>query len=267
MKTKWMMLVSLVVALGACKMPPWGTPQGQSAQTAPGSPTPAPGAVIEPVASPTPAEVAGSPVAGASLAAGDQVASAGPAAAPAVAVPQAEPAAVRSPKPRPKTIPQGTDLVVTLETALSSGHSKAGDTIVAKLGEDVVVSDKVLVRSGAEVRGRVVSAVRSGRTKGRGKLVFVFDRLVVGGKSHPIETPTVSLTARSAKGREAAMVGGGAGAGAIVGAVVGGKKGAAIGAVVGAGAGTGAALSTRGYEVELPVGQSLKVKLAEDLVF
>lgn len=245
MKTKWMVLVLAVAALGACKMPPWGTPQTQTAQT---SPTPAPGAAIEP-ATPTPADVAGAP-----------------AVAPAVPAPQAEPAVVAPPKPRPKRIPEGTDLVVTLETALSSERSKAGDTVVAKLEEDVVVADKVLVRSGAELRGRVISAVRAGRTKGRGNLAFAFDRLVVAGRSHAIDTGTVELTARSSKGKEAVMVGGGAGAGAIVGAVVGGKKGAAIGAVVGAGAGTGVAIATRGDDVELPAGQTLTLKLAEAAV-
>jgi hypothetical protein len=277
MKTKWMMLAPLVVALGACKMPPWGGSQTQGTQTAQTSPTPAPGAVIEPVATPTPALAAGAPAvpaqpigsapaAGAPLAGGEQAASAGPATVPPVVAPQAEPARVAPPRPRPKKVPQGTELVVTLETALSSGRSKSGDAILAKLEEDVVVAEKVLVRSGAEVRGRVVSAVPAGRTKGRGKLAFVFDDLVVGGKSHTIETGTVELTARSAHGRDAAMVGGGAGAGAIVGAVVGGKKGAAIGAVVGAGAGTGAVLATKGYEAELPAGQTLTVKLAQDLV-
>ena len=45
---------------------------------------------------------------------------------------------------------------------------------------------------------------------------------------------------------------------ASVRAIAGGKKGAAIGAGVGGGAGTGAVLATRGEEVRIPAGATLR---------
>jgi hypothetical protein len=253
MKTKVAALALVLLAIGACKAPPGGESKGPQVRAESPTPTPAPGTVIEPAA--TPAAVTGGPA----------VLPAGQAQAPA-AEPESRTAQSVAPKPEAKRIPAGTKLVVTLAAAVSSAHSQRGDAVIAKLDDDVVVGERVLVRSGAEVRGTVLSAVPSGRVKGRAKLSFVLDRLVVGGRSHPMKTDVVSLLAKSAKGRDAAMVGGGAGAGAIVGAILGGKKGAAVGVVVGAGAGTGAVLATKGHEVELPAGQTITVKLAEPLV-
>ena len=51
--------------------------------------------------------------------------------------------------------------------------------------------------------------------------------------------------------------------GTAIGAIAGGKKGAAIGAAVGGGAGTGAVLATRGDEVTIPAGTTLKTTIEE----
>lgn len=163
--------------------------------------------------------------------------------------------------PQPVVIPEGTALTLTLDAALSSATSNDGDAFTAKLAEDVRVGEKVAAPAGSEVRGRVTSAVRSGKVKGRARLALVFDSVVVKGKAYPIEATGIDITAKPSKKKDAAMIGGGAGAGAIIGAIAGGKKGAAIGAAVGAGAGTGVVLTTRGKEVELAAGQALSVTL------
>jgi hypothetical protein len=49
--------------------------------------------------------------------------------------------------------------------------------------------------------------------------------------------------------------------GAIVGGLVGGKKGAGIGALTGGGAGTAVVLSTRGRDVRVGRGATLRVRL------
>jgi hypothetical protein len=54
----------------------------------------------------------------------------------------------------------------------------------------------------------------------------------------------------------------GGAAGAVVGGIIGGGKGAAIGAGVG---GTGAVMATRGDEVEIPAGTTVRVTLQEPL--
>lgn len=176
------------------------------------------------------------------------------------------PAAAR-PAPRPPEpviLPVGSLLVARLETALSSATSKEGDAILARLAEDLKVGDKVVLKQGTELRGRIVSATPSGRVKGRARLAFDFDRIVVGGKEREAALRAVDITAESSKGKDAKIIGGGAGAGLIIGAIVDGKKGAAIGTAVGAAAGTGAVLATRGKEVQLPAGTTLKLKVERE---
>jgi len=180
-------------------------------------------------------------------------------------VPVATQAAAPKPQPpEPLVIPAGTLLAATLETGISSATSKEGDAILARLTEDVRVANRVVLKSGTELRGRVVAATPSGRVKGRAHLAFDFDRVVVGGKEREIALRAVDITAESSKSKDAKIIGGGAGAGLIIGAIADGKKGAAIGTVVGAAAGTGAVLATRGREVELASGTALKLKVERE---
>jgi len=182
---------------------------------------------------------------------------------------KSEPAKAAAARPAPKPpepviLPEGSILVAKLETSLSSASSKEGDAILARLAEDVKVGDKVVLKEGTELRGRVVSAVPSGRVKGRARLAFDFDRIVVGGRERAAALRAVDITAESSKGKDAKIIGGGAGAGLIIGAIVDGKKGAAIGTAVGAAAGTGAVLATRGKEVQLPAGTTLRLKVEKE---
>jgi hypothetical protein len=167
-------------------------------------------------------------------------------------------------RPDPITIPEGTTLPLLLETAISSETSRAGDRVVAKLGDDVRVGEKVVVPAGSEVRGRVTAAVASGRVKTRARLAFDFDTLVLQGKEHSIGTRAVDVTAGDTHKKDAATIGIGAGAGAIVGAIVDGKKGAGIGALIGGAAGTGVVLTNTGKEIELGSGTRVTVKLTRE---
>ena len=167
-------------------------------------------------------------------------------------------------KPDPITIPEGTTFPLVLETAMSSESSRSGDVIVARLAEDVRVGEKVRVPSGSEVRGRVTTAVPSGRVKTRARLAFGFDTLVVDGKEHSIGTGPIDITAGDTHKKDAVTVGIGAGAGAIVGAIVDGKKGAGIGALIGGAAGTGVVLTNTGKEVALGTGTRVTVRLTRE---
>lgn len=208
-----------------------------------------------PAASPAPAEPGAAP-------ATQAAAPAAPAAAPAA--PATRPAATQPPRPLPIVLPEGTTLRLTLANSISTATARSGDAVLATLGEELSVGGKVVAPAGSEVRGRVTTAIRSGKTKGRARLAFDFDTLIAKGKQAAIETTSVDITADPSKKKDAAMIGGGAGAGAILGAIIGGKKGAAIGAGVGAAAGTGTVLATRGKEVELAAGQPVHVNLTAD---
>jgi hypothetical protein len=86
-----------------------------------------------------------------------------------------------------------------------------------------------------------------------------------GGRNISITTKSYFVEAETTKGRDAAVVGGGAGIGAAIGAIAGGKKGAATGAAIGGAAGAGTVLATKGNEVDFPAESRLTFTLADDL--
>ncbi len=173
--------------------------------------------------------------------------------------PEPEPPPTPRPTPTPRVvvIPEGTTLDIELESAVSSGSNRVGDLVLARLADDVRVGERVALRAGSEVRGRVTAAVKSGRVKGRARLAIAFGSVEVADRRHEFEASGIDITAGSTRKRDAALIGGGA----VVGAVVDGKKGAGIGALLGG----GAVLATKGKEVTLPAGTPVKLTLRSDL--
>jgi hypothetical protein len=168
-------------------------------------------------------------------------------------------------KAAPRQLAAGTSIPVTLETTVSSATSRPEDRVDARVSADVVSGGKVVIPAGSELRGQVVSARRSGRVKGLAYLSVSFDELMANGRTYRIATERIGVQAKPTHGRDAKIIGGGAGAGALLGALFGGGGGAAKGALLGAGTGTGAVLATRGKEVTLASGSRWRVRLAEPL--
>ena len=177
--------------------------------------------------------------------------------------------AAATPKPEPTAepivVPAGTTLTLVLDTTLSSATAQVEDAVVAHLGADVSSGGQVILPTGSEVRGLVVSAKRSGKVKGRAELQVEFDTIEVKGRSYKIDTIAVEETATSDKGRDAKIIAGGAGAGAIIGGIAGGGSGALKGLLIGGAAGTGGVLVTRGKEVVFAKGSRHTVKLEKSL--
>lgn len=174
-------------------------------------------------------------------------------------------AKTEAPAPKAVTIPAGTTLDVVLSTALDSGKNQAGDKFTGNLAEPVAVGGKTVLDKGTAIEGKVVSAEGAGKVKGVGKMSLTLTGATVKGKTVALETKELSEEAKSTKGKDAAIIGGGAGVGAAVGAIVGGKKGAAIGAGVGGGGGTAAVLATKGKDVEYPAETKLAFTLDKDV--
>jgi hypothetical protein len=175
--------------------------------------------------------------------------------------------AAEEPKPAPPPpvkIPAGTALSVTLSTSLDSGKNNPGDKFTGNISEDVVVDGKTVLAKGTAVEGKVVSAEGAGKVKGVGTMSLTLTEATVNGKTVALNTKTHSDKAKSTKGKDAAIIGGGAGVGAAIGAIAGGGKGAAIGAAVGGGGGTAAVLATKGKDVEYPAETRLKFTLEEE---
>ena len=175
----------------------------------------------------------------------------------------AAPAAPAKPIMMPMDVPSGTDLVLTLDTPLSSETAKVEQPVRATVAKAVVISGMTVIPEGAAVLGNVVAVERSARVKGRALLAVRFNEVTVAGSDYRISTARITRQAEATKGEDATKIGIGAGVGTAIGAIAGGKKGAAIGAGVGAGAGTGAVLATRGKEVVIPAGATISTTIQE----
>jgi len=174
-----------------------------------------------------------------------------------------EPAA--APIVRSATIPDNTELDVTLETALASDTSRVEERVAGTLASPVVIGGKQVIPSGASLTGHVTHVDDSDKIKGRAELAFRFTSLTTGSVTYDIDTKPLYYVAEGTKKDDAVKIGVGAAAGAVIGAITGGKKGAAIGTAVGAGAGTGVVLATDGKEIRLAEGRKLKVSLTNPL--
>ena len=163
----------------------------------------------------------------------------------------------------PMDVPSGTDLVLTLETPVSSETAKVDQPVRAKVAKPVVVAGMEVIPEGATVTGAVVAAERSGRVKGRALIALRFNEVTVMNTPYRISTERISSEAEATKGKDAKKIAIGAGVGTAIGAIAGGGKGAAIGAGVGGAAGTGAVLATRGEEVTIPAGATLRTTITE----
>lgn len=177
--------------------------------------------------------------------------------------------AASKPAPAPKpvavrsiTVPSGTEIPLTLVTALSTKSSKVGETVQARVASNVVVDGRTAIAQGTLVAGSVVKVV-SGSEKigGTPTLVLAFDRIeLANGKDVPI-TGQIESRGKSDNTRDTVKIVGGAAAGALLADQVTSKdKGKVIGGLLGAAAGAVAARET-GTEVKLAEGAALMVVL------
>jgi hypothetical protein len=151
---------------------------------------------------------------------------------------------------------------VSVLSNLASHTSQVEDVVKGALAAPIVIEGTTAVPKGAQVTGAVSDVKESGRVKGKASLGLAFDRIVVRGETHRIQTARVMLEAQDKKSDDVKKGGIGAGLGAVVGGIAGGGTGAAIGAVAG---GTGAVLGTKGREIEVPAGTVVNVLLQAPL--
>ncbi len=163
---------------------------------------------------------------------------------------------------KPVTIPEGTEIAITLEQAVASDKNQTGDSFAGSVAAPISVEGKLVVPKGAPVRGHLVEVKESGRLKGVAHLKLVLDAVEVEGKDYEIRTSTVTRTGGNHTKRNTVLIGGGAATGAVIGGVVGGK-GALIGGAVGAGAGTVGAAATGKKDITLGPEAPLTFRLAQ----
>lgn len=172
-------------------------------------------------------------------------------------------------------IPRETELLLELDSDLSTQQSREGDTFVAR----VVGPSEI---AGATVEGRVSKVKSPGRIKRRSEMVLSFDRIVLtdnrwsnfaavltevmpvkGDNVKRVDNEGTAIGQGSLK-RDALKVGGATGAGAVAGAIIGGPVGAAVGAGVGAAFGVGAVVIERGKHIRLNRNQQLRIRTSHE---
>ncbi len=181
------------------------------------------------------------------------------------------PVAAATPRKPPSIkviVPAGTEIRLTLDAAVGSSSSHAGDTFTARITAPVIVGDRVAIPSGSRVHGGVSGVTPAGKGLGdkAGSLSLSFDRVVTPfGFGAPMSASMTRVGPKSGK-KTAKAIGGGAAGGALLGKILGGSgKNAAVGSVVGGAIGTGIAAGMKGEEVELPAGAPLTVTLDQPL--
>jgi hypothetical protein len=167
--------------------------------------------------------------------------------------------------PRVVTVPAGSRLEVTLETAVASNTNSVEDPVRATLIAPLVVDGVTVAPRGSVLLGAITGVRESGRVRGRAELGMRFNRLQTEAVTYDIRTAPLQWTAEGTKGEDAAKIGIGAAAGAVIGGIAGGGKGAAVGSAIGAGGGSAVVLATRGEEIHLGAGTTLRVALTEPL--
>ncbi len=169
-------------------------------------------------------------------------------------------------------IQQGKNLVVILQTALSSNLNKRGDSFLTELKEPVIFKDKIVLPEKTQIGGLVKRATKFEKLGSRATLFLLFDQIILpDGKRIPLAasldtkkgSKVIRIKGKAVK--DATVIGGGALLGSLA-AKSSGRNSAKQGLVVGAVAGTGAVFLSNALEVKLPVGTELTIELDQPLV-
>jgi hypothetical protein len=176
--------------------------------------------------------------------------------------PAAQPAAAQKARFETLVIPDGTSIVASLDTQLSTETNHTGDPFRATTTEPVIVSGRTVVSTGAQINGVLRDVEASGRIEGRARMTLAYETIVDSqGKTHTISAQPLTLQAASATRGDVEKIAAGGVLGGIIGGIAGGGKGAAIGAGAGAGAGAIIMLATKGDDLELNPGQKLALHM------
>jgi hypothetical protein len=84
-------------------------------------------------------------------------------------------------------IPRGTILPVRLETTISPGKVKQGQSIRGQIAQDVPLANGSKIRKGSKVEGQIVEVPSTGNTSGK-KIAIRFNKLQFEGKTVSITT-------------------------------------------------------------------------------
>lgn len=182
------------------------------------------------------------------------------------------PATPATAEKRTVSLPAGASFIAEMVTPVNTGTSNVGDKIEAKLLDQLSSPDgggAVIAEAGSLMKGEITELKRASHAKSEDdramvKMTFTSLETVDGEKTLDATVTNAEgrMIAASTTKRDALIIGGSAIAGAILGKVVGkDTKGAVIGAVGGAVLGTGAVMAAKGYELDVPAGSKLSMRV------
>jgi opacity protein-like surface antigen len=168
-------------------------------------------------------------------------------------------------------IPDGTVLIIEMDTKLNSGTAHVSDRFIARIATPVIdAGGRTLLQSGTIVEGHVASVKKAKWAHRSGELGLAFDYVDFGnGRRIPLRATLISgsnpideegdLRAKSSAKRDVLVTTGGAVAGAGVGMLTGASILAGGGA--GAAAGLTAVLIMKGKNVDIDPGERFNLQL------
>ena len=172
-------------------------------------------------------------------------------------------------------IPDGTVLIVEMDTKLNSGTAQVSDRFIARIATPVVdAGGRTLLQTGTIVEGHVASVKKAKWAHRSGELGLAFDYVEFGdgrkiplratliGGSNPIDEEG-DLRAKSSAKRDVLVTTGGAVAGAGVGMVTGASI--LVGGGAGAAAGLTAVLIMKGKNVDIDPGERFNLQLVQPM--
>lgn len=167
-----------------------------------------------------------------------------------------------------RTIPVGATVAATLNQALGTKMSKAGDRFSATVSTTLYAQDaSTVIPAGAQIEGRVTALDDSDNATEPALIRLAFDRISFNGRSYPfsaeiMQAHPVETGPSNADRTRQIVIGGAVGAalGAILGdrdldkIVIGGALGAAAGSIVSLG---------REVNATLPAGSSMTLRATQ----
>lgn len=162
------------------------------------------------------------------------------------------------------TVPGGTNLSITMGTALNTETAQPGQAWSGTLKEAITIGATAPFPAGSTVSG-VIESMRPAAKGERAMMVLRVTSIEANGHTHSISATADSLVAGSTRARNVGAIAGGAAAGALIGKALGGSgKSAVIGGILGGAAATGAVAASKGYQVDVPAGKDLVFHVDHD---
>jgi hypothetical protein len=174
-----------------------------------------------------------------------------------------------------RVIPDGTVLIIEMDTKLNSGTAQISDRFIARIATPVVdAGGRTLLQTGAIVEGHVASVKKAKWAHRSGELGLAFDYVDFGdGRRIPLRATLISgsnpideegdLKAKSSGKRDVLVTTGGAVAGVGVGMVTGASL--LVGGGAGAAAGLTAVLIMKGKNVDIDPGERFNLQLVQPM--